>query len=68
MRNSNTSNILIQSLNHLGPMIFGLSASVLPDKIEETWKKIVDFYLHGSNIDVNDEESVQGFVDVSSFL
>lgn len=48
--------------------MFGVSLSVAPERVEETWKEILGFYnLSTMGVDLNDTASVQGFVNVNIF-
>lgn len=48
------------------PNMLALPLSVPPTEVASTWTRIKNFYFGGSNyININDDRSVQGLVDVS---
>lgn len=56
------------ALNELMPKMLVLDISTTPANVNVVWSEIKDFYLGGQNeLDVNNPNSVQGFVNVSNF-
>lgn len=57
------------ALNELMPKMLALDISTTPANVNTVWSEIKDFYLGGGNqIDVDNPDSVQGFINVSDFF
>lgn len=67
LRNKTLVDQLNQNFNILGPNIFGVSLSVLPDNIMPTWMKIIDKFFGQDAVNTSDPKTVQGYIDVSIF-